>query len=42
MRQKRIYALDTGAVLGGTLSAMRLDDGRIFSVPSAVALPIAD
>jgi bis(5'-nucleosyl)-tetraphosphatase (symmetrical) len=41
MREKRIYALDTGAVWGGMLSAMRLDDGRIFSVPSSVALPIA-
>lgn len=42
MRKKRIFALDTGAVWGGTLTAMRLDDGHFFSVPSNVALPISD
>ena len=42
MRKKRIFALDTGAVWGGSLTAMRLDDGQIFSVASNVALPIDD
>lgn len=42
MRKKRVYALDTGAVWGGTLTAMRLEDRKIFSVPSTVALPITD
>ncbi len=30
----RVYPLDTGCVWGGSLSAMRLDDGEMFSVPS--------
>lgn len=42
MRDKRIFALDTGAVWGGTLTAMRLEDRHVYSVPSAVALPIND
>ena len=29
----RVHHLDTGCVWGGTLSAMRLEDGRRFSVP---------
>ena len=42
MRKKRIFALDTGAVWGGTLTAMRLEDQEFFAVPSSVALPIRD
>lgn len=42
MHTKRIYALDTGAVWGGTLTALRLEDREFFSVPSSIALPIAD
>ncbi|MGR9090115.1 MAG: symmetrical bis(5'-nucleosyl)-tetraphosphatase [Gammaproteobacteria bacterium] len=42
MRRKRIFALDTGAVWGGTLTAMRLEDQKFFEVPSSVALPIND
>lgn len=30
----RVYPLDTGAVWGGSLSAMRLDDGVRYAVPS--------
>ena len=42
MREKRIYALDTGAVWGGQLTALRLDDGEFFAVDSSIALPIVD
>lgn len=42
MRRMRIFALDTGAVWGGTLTAMRLDDQEFFEVDSSVALPITD
>ena len=27
-----VYGLDTGCVWGGRLSALRLDDGKLFSV----------
>jgi bis(5'-nucleosyl)-tetraphosphatase (symmetrical) len=30
-----IYALDTGCIWGGRLTAMRLEDGEMFSVPCA-------
>jgi bis(5'-nucleosyl)-tetraphosphatase (symmetrical) len=33
----RVYHLDTGCVWGGELTAMRLDDEQIFSVPSQMA-----
>ncbi len=42
MRKKRVFALDTGAVWGGTLTAMRLEDQEFFDVPSSIALPIKD
>jgi bis(5'-nucleosyl)-tetraphosphatase (symmetrical) len=32
--QARVYPLDTGAVWGGSLSAMRLEDGVRYAVPS--------
>ena len=31
--RKDVIALDTGCLWGGRLSAMRLDDGRVFQVP---------
>jgi bis(5'-nucleosyl)-tetraphosphatase (symmetrical) len=33
-RRHHVYALDTGAVWGGALTAMRLEDGRTFQVKS--------
>ena len=33
-RKYNVYPLDTGCVWGGTLTALRLDDERWFSVPS--------
>jgi bis(5'-nucleosyl)-tetraphosphatase (symmetrical) len=39
MQRYNVYPLDTGAVWGGELTAMRLQDGAFFSVPSAVRLP---
>lgn len=42
MHEMRIYPLDTGAVWGGTLTAMRLDDRKFFSVQSKTSLPMSD
>lgn len=36
----RVWPLDTGAVWGDRLSAMRLEDGAYRSVPSTVAAPL--
>jgi bis(5'-nucleosyl)-tetraphosphatase (symmetrical) len=33
-----VLMLDSGCVWGGTLSAVRLDDGRLFQVPSRAAI----
>ena len=35
----RVYPLDTGAVWGGELTAMRLEDGALFQVKSTTAAP---
>lgn len=35
----RVYPLDTGAVWGGELTAMRLEDGAVFAVKSTTAAP---
>lgn len=35
-----VYPLDTGAVWGGELTALRLDDGALFQVRSTTAVPI--
>lgn len=32
--QERVWCIDTGAVWGGRLTALRLEDQRLFSVPS--------
>ena len=39
-RRHRVWPLDTGAVWGGSLSAMRLEDGAFCSVPSTVTAPL--
>jgi bis(5'-nucleosyl)-tetraphosphatase (symmetrical) len=31
--EPRVFALDTGCVWGNTLTALRLEDGQVFSVP---------
>ena len=36
----KVYPLDTGAVWGGELTAMRLDDGQLFSIKSSQAVPL--
>ncbi|MBI4696692.1 MAG: symmetrical bis(5'-nucleosyl)-tetraphosphatase [Gammaproteobacteria bacterium] len=36
----RVHALDTGAVWGGALTALRLEDRTTFQVPSRTAVPI--
>ncbi len=33
-KQYKVYPLDTGCLWGGTLTAMRLEDEKLFSVPS--------
>lgn len=35
----QVYPLDTGAVWGGELTAMRLEDGALFAVKSTTAVP---
>ena len=42
MARLQIYALDTGAVWGGTLTALRLEDKQFFHEPSRIALAITD
>jgi bis(5'-nucleosyl)-tetraphosphatase (symmetrical) len=37
--RKHYTALDSGCVWGGALSALRIDDGEIFSVPSELGAP---
>ncbi len=32
--RQNVYPLDTGCLWGGSLTALRLDDGKLFSVPS--------
>lgn len=39
-RQYNVYPLDTGAVWGGRLTALRLEDRRWFSVPSQQAVAL--
>ncbi len=39
-RRYNVYPLDTGAVWGGELTAMRLDDRQLFSVRSSEAVPL--
>lgn len=40
-RRHRVYPLDTGAVWGDRLTALRLEDKRLFSVSSSVRVPHA-
>lgn len=41
MKRLAVYPVDTGAVWGGKLSALRLDDLTMLSVDSKIALPIS-
>lgn len=40
IRDYNAYPVDTGAVWGGALTAMRLEDRQLFSVPGNQAIPI--
>jgi len=41
MLAPNVAMLDSGCLWGGTLTAIRLDDGRVFQVPSRAGKPIA-